>query len=384
MSLTVCLAPARTMAYPNGGGHLWVYLHWALGLRALGCRVIWLEGIDPRDPEHNPREKVTTLKSRLEPYGLAESLALFSMTDEPLPRDVAERTLDLDAAAEADLLLNLWHSLPAFVVSRFRVSAFVDTDPGLLQIWMTRGDVRLAPHHIFFTIGETVGTPAARFPDCGLRWIYTPPPVFLPEWPALAPDGAAPYTTVAHWWGGTFEFNGVTYSDEKRVAFLEYLDLPARTSVPLELAVCLGEHYEEFRRMMEPKGWRLREAWDVSSTPDDYRAYVRRSRGEFSCAKPSTVALETAWVSDRTLCYLASGRPAVVQDTGPSRILPDAQGLFRFRSLDEAARALAAAEADYGRHCRLARALVEEHFDARRVVGRVLEQALEPGARSAA
>ena len=93
MSLTVCLAPAKTIAYPQGGGHLWVYLHWALGLRALGCRVIWLEGIDPGDPEHDPREMVTTLKSRLEPYGLAESVALFSLTDEPLPPDVAEQAL---------------------------------------------------------------------------------------------------------------------------------------------------------------------------------------------------------------------------------------------------------------------------------------------------
>src|SRR2546422_9821178 len=111
--------------------------------------------------------------------------SLFSLNDEPLPRDVAELALDLDSAAEADLLLNLWHSLSASVVTRFGRSAFVDTDPGLLQIWMTRGDVRAAPHHIYFTIGETVGTPAARFPDCGLRWHYTPPAVFLPERPAI-------------------------------------------------------------------------------------------------------------------------------------------------------------------------------------------------------
>src|SRR5881396_4375520 len=153
VSTAVCLAPARTIAYPQGGGHLWVYLQWALGLRALGCRVIWLEGIDPREPEQNHRQKVMTLKSRLEPYGLADSVALFSLSDEPLPPDVAELALDLDAAAEADLLLNLWHSLPASVVSRFRRSAFVDTDPGLLQIWMARGDVRVAPHDIYFTIG---------------------------------------------------------------------------------------------------------------------------------------------------------------------------------------------------------------------------------------
>jgi hypothetical protein len=384
MSLTVCLAPANTMAYPNGGGHLWVYLQWALGLRALGCQVIWLEVLDPGRPLEATKADVAALRERLDRYGLSESLALCSPNGAPPPRDLAARVLDLEAAAEADLLINLWHVLPAAVVRRFRRSALIDTDPGLLQVWMTLGSVRVAPHDLYFTIGETVGTPAARFPDCGLRWLYTPPPVFLPEWPVIPPGGAASYTTVAHWWGGDFEFNGVTYCNEKRVSFLEYIDLPTRTSVQLELALCLAEYYEEYRRLMEPKGWRLREAWDVSSTPDDYRAYVRRSRGEWSCAKPSFIALETAWVSDRTLCYLASGRPAVVQHTGPSRILPDAEGLFRFRSLDEAARALAAAEADYGRHCRLARALAEEHFDARRVVGRVLERALERGARSAA
>ena len=395
MSVTVCLAPANTVAYPNGGGHLWVYLHWALGLKALGCRVIWLEALDLDDRDDspaarrrrrggNPRECVAALKARLEPFGLADSLALCSMNGGAVPADVAQGSLDLDAAASADLLLNLWHSLPAVVVRRFRRAALIDTDPGLLQIWMATGDVRPAPHDRYFTIGETVGTPEATFPDGGVRWLYTPPPVYLPEWPALAANGAARYTTVAHWWGGTFEFNGTVFCNEKRVAFLEYLDLPTRSPVQLEVAVCLAVHYEEYRQLMEPKGWRLREAWDVSATPEAYRAYVQGSRGEFSCAKPAYVALDTAWVSDRTLCYLASGKPAIVQHTGASRLLPDAEGLFRFRTMDEAVRALAAAEADYEHHGRAARALVEEHFDARRVVARVLEQARGHEARTAA
>ena len=384
MSLTVCLAPANTMAYPNGGGHLWVYLQWALALRALGCPVIWLEVLDPGKPLEATKANVAALRDRLDRYGLAESLALCSPNGAPPPQDLAARVLDLEAAAQADLLINLSHLLSAAVVRRFRRAALVDTDPGLLQIWMTRGDVRLAPHDIYFTIGETVVTPAARFPHCGLRWHYTPPPVFLPEWPPAPADSTAPYTTVTHWWGSRFEFQGRTINEEKHVSFLDYKELPSRTSAGLELAVCLGEHDEQCRRLMEPAGWRLREAWDVSSTPEAYRAYIQRSRGEFSCAKPAYVTLQTSWLSDRTLCYLASGKPAIVQHTGPSRILPDAEGLFRFRSLDEAARALAAAEADYERHCRLARALAEEHFDARRVVGRVLERALERGARSAA
>ena len=397
MSVTVCLAPANTVAYPNGGGHLWVYLHWALALKALGCRVIWLEGIDVDDSDTSPAarrrrrggaaaECVATLKARLEPYGLGDALALYAIGGEVVPDGVAQGCLDLDAATGADLLLNLWHSMPARIVRRFRRSAFIDTDPGLLQIWITTGQVHLAPHDVYFTIGETVGQPAAPFPDGGRPWVYTPPPIFLPEWPALPPNGggAAPYTTVAHWWGGTFEFNGTTFSNEKRASFLEYLDLPTRTTVPLELAVCLAEHYEEYRALLAPKGWRLREAWDVSSTPEQYRAYVQRSRGEFSCAKPAYISLQTAWLSDRTLCYLACGKPAVVQHTGASRFLPDAEGLFRFRTMDEAAHALAAAEADYERHGQAARALVEEHFDARQVVARVLERALGHRARTAA
>ena len=388
MSLTVCLAPANTIGYPQGGGHLWVYLNWALALRAIGCRVIWLEGVDDdvgdtsvarrrRWRGRDVRECVATLKAHLARYGFADALALYSITGAPLPADLAASGLTLEAAADADLLLNLSPALPGSVVRRFRRSGFVDTDPGLLQVWMTTGDICVAPHDVYFTIGETVGTPEARIPDCGLRWHYTPPPVFLAEWPVVPADPASSYTTITHWWGGTFEFRGTTFSNDKGAAFLEYAGLPSRTPAKLELAVCLGEHYEEWRARLEPQGWHIREAWDVSATPEEYRSYIQRSRGEFSCVKGCYVQFANAWVSDRTICYLASGKPAVVQHTGPSRFLPDAAGVFRFRSMDEAVRALAAAEADYARHSRLARALAEEYFDGCRVIARVLERALD-------
>src|SRR5205814_9939986 len=125
----------------------------------------------------------------------------------------------------------------------------------------------------------------------------------------------------------------------------------------------------------------------VSAKAAQSGACIQASRAELIGAKPAYVKQATGWVSDRTACYLASGKPAVVQHTGPSRFLPEADGLFRFRNMDEAARALAQVESDYERHCRLARALAEEYFDARRVVGRVREQALaervgHPAARS--
>ncbi len=60
-------------------------------------------------------------------------------------------------------------------------------------------------------------------------------------------------------------------------------------------------------------------------------------------------------LSDRSLCYLASGKPVVVQHTGQSKILPDMEGLFRFHTVKEAAQALATASSAYDYHCRRAR-----------------------------
>ena len=281
MSLTVCLS-GRGNLPPVVGGHLWVYLNWALGLRALGCRVIWLEVVDRSVAPDATRERAAALRSQLEGFGLAQSLAL-----EPK----VEGYLDLDAAAEADLVLDLGYCAETETVRRFRKSALVDIDPGLTQCWISEGQMAVAPHDVYFTIGETVGTPAARFPDCGLRWHYTPPPVFIPAWSPAPVAAEAPYTTVSSWWGGWMLRGGESYSNEKRSAFLECVELPSRISRRLELAIALGG-VEEEQRFLERHGWIVREASEVSATADQYRAYIR-SPGVSSAAlsRPSRVWL---------------------------------------------------------------------------------------------
>ena len=127
---------------------------------------------------------------------------------------------------------------------------------------------------------------------------------------------------------------------------------------------------------MEQHGWRVRDSRVVTSTPERYQAYIQGSRGEFSCAKPSCMKLQNAWVSDRTLCYMASGKPAVVQDTGPSTVLPNGLGMFRFSSMEQAVDAIDAVNTDYARHCRAAREVVEAHFDASAIVRSILDTAL--------
>src|SRR6185295_808582 len=129
-------------------------------------------------------------------------------------------------------------------------------------------------------------------------------------------------------------------------------------------------------RDLQRRGWRVRLATEVAGTPEAYQSYIRRSRGEFSCAKPSCLKLQNAWVSDRTLCYLASGKPVVVQHTGPSALLPDGEGMFRFSTPEQAAAALSAVNADYERHSRAARRLAEEIFDAKKILPDLLARAL--------
>ena len=215
---TVCVS-ARTVDYPEGGGHQWVYLNWALGFLANGWRVIWLEGVHPKAPVEEAIHRVRVLRERLAPFGLADSLAICSRSKSGTPLDpaVVSDTLSDGDACEADLMLNMRHGTRAELLQRFKRTAFLDIDPGLLQVWMSQGKLSLPRHDLYFTIGETVGTPDARFPDCGIPWRYTPPCVSLEHWPVREPDEGAPYTTVTHWsMGEWMAEEGEVYSNDKR------------------------------------------------------------------------------------------------------------------------------------------------------------------------
>jgi hypothetical protein len=238
----------------------------------------------------------------------------------------------------------------------------------------------VAPHDVYLTTGETVGTPAARFPDCGWPWRHIRPPVCLEAWPFRFDPTCEAFTTVSNWWGHDdwiIDDLGNNYENNKRVTFLEFSELPRLTPQRLELALYLSssELDTRDRKHMEGRGWRIRDSREVAGSPLMYQAYVQGSRGEFSCVKPSCIKFQNGWVSDRTLCYLASGKPAVVQHTGPSSFLPSGEGMFRFQTMDDAVKALAAVNADYPRHCRAAREIAEAYFDAEKVLRDVLAHA---------
>lgn len=386
---TVVVSCYNVASFPEGGGHFWVYMQYVLGLRQAGCDVYWLERFrSGKDPDRDARAMAAFFE-RMQRFGLEGKVLLYTQHESAdggapalafvgLTRDRAEAVL-----RRADLVLNFHYAIDPCLLACTRRSALVDIDPGLLQFWIATGQLRVPAHDVYLTIGETVGTPRARFPDCGLSWVQFHPPVSLDDWPYRFDPRCEAFTTVAGWWSGQWvrgilRGEEIYYENTKRVSFLEFVALPQRTRQPLELALFFAEGDGAERALLERHGWRVHHSRDVAAGPEQYRVYVQRSRGEFSAAKPSCMKFQNAWISDRTLCYLASGKPAVVQDTGPSDYLPNGLGLFRFATLDQAAAAFDAVNTDYQRHCRAAREIAAEHFDARRAVERILRAALEP------
>jgi hypothetical protein len=413
---TIVLSPSNVVASPRVGGHFWVYLQYALGLRGLGCDVYWLEQVPPSGDAAADAARLAAFHERMRRHGLGDRSVLYRLGPRA-PAGAGERVYLNRSRAfaealfrRADLLLNFHYAMDPELLARFRRTALVDIDPGLLQFWISAGQLRVARHDLHFTIGETVGTPGARFPDCGLAWTRIRSPIWLPAWPPVPLPAAGAFTTVSSWWGGRGGGEWVRlgrdayYDNNKRASFLDFVELPRRTEQILELALSLGEGVPidggvctagsergeaaapvrpsgypseaEDMELLRRHGWRLRHARDVAGGPEEFRAYVHGSRGEFSCAKPSCMAFQNAWISDRTLCYLASAKPVVVQDTGPSATLPNGLGIFRFRSLGEAAEALASVDANYAKHSRAARELAEAYFDARAVLPPLLDAAL--------
>jgi hypothetical protein len=366
------------------GGYAWQAAHYLLGLRALGHDAWFYEETAHWAPAYNP---TTGEFGPSYEYGLrfaADFLARVGCGDRWVFVDSA-RGLEHGAGAgrvpallaEADLLINVAGVNHVAVERRGgRPAAYVDIDPGYTQIRAAQGDAGLRTlldeHAHLFTIGENIGTPRSPLPTAGYRWHPTRCPVAVDEWADAGPPGRA-YTTIGTWdaQGRDVEWQGETYRWRKRTEWQRFLDLPAQTGAELELAMDVARIPEDADRLAAHR-WRVTDPLAISADPWRYRDYICASRGEFTVAKDLNVRLRSGWFSDRAACYLAAGRPVVEQDTGFGDVLALGPGVHAFRTVDEAADAMRAIEADWPRASRHASEVAHECFSAVAVIGRML------------
>jgi hypothetical protein len=362
---------------PRQGGATWAVLQYFLGLRDLGHDVLLVEPVDGGMGRSWPAPATASYFDSL-----------------PLPRDrvallrpgseqtVGASYLDLIAfAGEADVLINVSGMLrDERLLESIPIRAFLDLDPGFNQVWHLSGeDMGFDRHTHFLSVGQLLGTRACTAPTCDRDWIHTLPPVVLGSWPVAADPATGSFTSIGHWRSyGSIEYEGIHYG-QRAHSLRQLIELPQRAGGRFELA--LGIHPDEVDDLesLRQNGWELTDPEAVAGTPERYGSYIRDSRAELGIAKSGYVNSRSGWFSDRSACYLASGRPVIAQETGFGEVLPVGEGLMSFTTLEQA---VAAVEEIRGRprlHRRRARQIAEDMFDSRTVLrGLLLELASKP------
>ena len=348
------------------GGHAMHVLQILEGLRRLGHDVLFLEFLEERPAADAAAAFLTTLGDR--PGALLDAA-----TGESFAGLAREEVAAFAARADAVISLAVhYRREPWPLLEAVRPRILIEQDPGYTHLWAADGDPLdiFGEHDVHFTVGANVGTPRSPIPDCGIAWRALWPPVVLDWWPVGAPVHRDRFTTVGAWRDyGYLELDGETYGP-KVEEFAKFMDLPRVAGEQLELTLAI-EPEDPDREVLLAHGWLL-EPPSLVDTPARYRDYVAGSLGEFSCAKGGYVGTRSGWFSDRSACYLAAGRPVVLQATGFEDVLPVGAGVFAVRDVDEAAAAMAEIRGDYARHAHAARELAREFFDAERLLGGML------------
>jgi hypothetical protein len=334
-------------AKTGNGGHAWTRISLVLGLRRLGFNVVFVEQLAAASSAG--RDYFEQVCKR---FGFEGCL----LSGPP--------SYELIARAEvASLLVNVGGHLTYPELKRGpRVRIYLDDDPGYTQLWHEAGLVedQLAGHDHYFTYGTNVGRPGCSLPVVGIEWRATWPSVVLAEWPVVDCSGDQ-FRTVASWRGGYGRVAAAgRLHGQKAHEFRRFAELAELVDQPFELALGISEADAADEQM--------------AGSPDDFRRYVQGAAAEFSVAQGIYAETRCGWFSDRTTRFLASGKPALVQDTGFSDSVPTGQGLLAFTTLEGAVAGAASIRRDYQAHAQCARAIAERYFDSDVVLGRMLAE----------
>jgi glycosyltransferase involved in cell wall biosynthesis len=358
-------------------GHAWLFLQYLLGFKRLGFEVLFVDRLSP-EMHFGPGEgllRAQRLARLLEAFGLDHSLTFVDSAG--IETVGLERADVLERIRRSRLLLNVNGYLEdEELLDAARLRVFLDIDPGFSQMWHALGlaDV-FGDHDVYLTIAENIGKPSCSIPTCGLDWRTTRQPVVLEQWPAQVEPGGN-VTTVGCWRGpyDRIQYEGRTYGLRVH-EFRKFADLPRLTGLAFEAALDMDAADNDDRELLAAGGWALVDPADVVANTASYRRYIQRSFAEVSIAKQMMYETSSGWVSDRTCCYLASGRPVLARDSGLGELYPCGEGLLTFSTVDEAVEAVARVVREPRRHAAAARALAEEAFDSDRVLTKLMETA---------
>jgi hypothetical protein len=355
---------------PSHGGATWAVLQYVLGLRHLGWDAWLVEPVDELTPHR--RQYFDTVVAR---FGLEGRSALVR-TGSTATHGATHRALRR-AAAGADVLLNVSGMLTdRSLLEPIPARVYLDLDPGFNQLWHESGEanLRFHGHTRFATVGLLVGDPQSRVPTLGIDWLTTLPPVVLDRWPRVELPARPVFTTVGNWRSyGSIDRDGVTYG-QKAHSFRELIELPRAVGERFEVALGIHPGDDQDRKALEQNGWCVVDPAHVTGSPDRYAQFIRRSTAEIAVAKSGYVVSRSGFFSERSACYLASGRPVVAQDTGFAECLPVGEGLFSFTSTEDAAASIGAIRARSGHHSSAARDLAAAYFDSDRVLSQLLDR----------
>jgi hypothetical protein len=359
-------------------------LHHLVGFRQLGCDVYYLE--DNRAYVYDPVMQMRVADAEPNMKLIGPVLDRFGFRDKWAFLDPARKKyLGMDGSRcaallrEADAVINLCGaSNPREEHIATKCLVYLETDPGSLQVKLDRRDPETvayaAAHKLFFTYGYNIGESDCLLPTAGIEWHRTRPPVLLDEWhEGIGPEEPDAFTTVGTWQnkGNDVEIGGDKFFWSKHVNFMKVLEVAGRANQAIELAMDIdsGPDYDRAVRC----GFTFAPVVPMSLDIDNYRTYVSSSRGEFTVAKDLYARTRSGWFSDRTVCYLAAGRPAITQRTGFEKYVPAGEGLLAFHGPDDAVEAIQEVNRDFTRHARAAREIAVEYFDALKLLDEMAE-----------
>jgi hypothetical protein len=363
---------------PCQGGASWAVLQYVLGLERLGCEVLLIEQWEPpKGTALADTRSASYFGEIVRAFGLADRAALLAGgTRETVGLDYARLR---ERCADADLVLNVSGILTdPELLGAIPVRAYLDLDPAFNQLWHESGiDMRFEAHNRFVTVGQALGTLECPVPTGGREWIATLPPVVLDRWPVTQGPGDGSFTSVGNWRGyGSVEQEGVHYGQRVH-SMRPLMELPRRTDARFRLALAIHPGETSDLEALARNGWELVDPVEAAGTPERYTQFIAHSSAELGIAKSGYVLSRSGWFSDRSACYLASGRPVLAQETGFSRFLPAGEGLLAFETVDDAVAGVEAIQGAYPAHARRARELAEELLDSDRVLGRLLDRLAE-------